>query len=140
MSLIDEAASATSGWPNWPVSAATHINGVAELHSELLKPRSSGFQRDLAGEVRECDQRGDSAPMGGSRQSGPDLTHHRVGSANEWIPDPDRLRELEQFVDDDEFRAEWMNVAARHQGAAGGLHSARRRACRSSLRQCLTFR
>ena len=48
------------------------VNGVAALHSELLKQTVlQGLRRAVAGAVPQRDQRRDAAPLPGARQSGP---------------------------------------------------------------------
>ena len=65
-------ASATCAWRTWPCVGSHAINGVAALHSELLKSDVlQRLRRAVAGEVQQQDQRRDAAPLAGARQSAP---------------------------------------------------------------------
>ena len=75
------------------------INGVAELHTELLKTNPRRFLRAVAGEVLQQDQRRDAAAL--DVLSNPrltDLLSSRLGAG--WIHDLEKLRRLEPMADD----------------------------------------
>ncbi len=56
----------------------SHVNGVAELHSQLLKDVTlKNFSDVLPGQVHQRDQRRDSASLRQARQPAPVRPHHR---------------------------------------------------------------
>jgi starch phosphorylase len=68
MSLIDEDGASRCAWRTWRSSAAS-INGVAALHSELLKQTVlRDFARDVARAVQQQDQRRHAAALAGCWQ------------------------------------------------------------------------
>ena len=81
MSIIQEHPSGPCGWPTWPPSVGAKVNGVAELHSQLLRDNVlSRLLRPLAGEVHQRHQRRHPAPVHPAGQPGavrPDHRHHR---------------------------------------------------------------
>ena len=60
-------------WPTWRRSAAMAVNGVAELHSRLLRDITlAGLRRIVAREVPEQDERRHAASFRAAGQSRPD--------------------------------------------------------------------
>ena len=91
------AASATCAWRNLACVGSHAINGVAALHTELLKQRRAArLPRAVAGEVQQQDQRRHAAPLArcsatrGSRGLITDAHRRRLGHATST-----ELRELE---------------------------------------------
>ena len=71
---------------NLSVYVSSSVNGVAQIHSELLKRDSSpGLVRLLSGAVPEQDQYITPSPLAGAEQSGADGVHP-VGDWR-WVPD-----------------------------------------------------
>jgi len=95
-------------------SAGSHaINGVAALHTELLKSSVLGDFYALAPEKFSNKTNG-VTPRRWMVLSNPRLTRMlcaRLGHG--WIYDLDKLRRLEPLVDDAEFRHDWR-AARRH--------------------------
>ena len=87
LSLIDEAGERYVRMAHLASVGSHAINGVAALHSELLKSDVlSDFAEAVAGEVLQQDQRRDAAALDGALQSAPRALHHathrrRAGSA-----------------------------------------------------------
>jgi len=107
LSLIDESGERYvphgQSPPRW---AANAVNGVAELHSELLKQdvmrglsRSSGRHKFL-----QQDERRHAAPLA-SRLAKPAPSPHSSPKrlARGWLTNLERLREIEPFVNDAQF-------------------------------------
>jgi starch phosphorylase len=87
-----------------------HINGVAMLHSELLK---SQVLRDFytIWPDKFVNVTNGVTPRRWVALSNPELASlisHRIGDG--WIRDLEKLRDLERHVDDADFRADWMKV------------------------------
>jgi starch phosphorylase len=86
------------------------INGVAQLHSELLKRT---VLRDFAELWPEkfCNVTNGVTPRRFVALSNPDLTKLITGRIGDnWVRDLKQLRNLEQFADDPEFQRQWREV------------------------------
>ena len=110
MSLIDESNGRQIRMANLASVASFAINGVAELHSQLLRDLTL---RDFAEMYPDRFQNKTNgvSPRRFMKMANPklcDLISSRIGDG--WINDMERLRDLEQFVDDTEFRHEWRAV------------------------------
>ena len=110
MSLIDETGEKYVRMANLACVGSFAINGVAELHTELLK-------RDVLSDFYELFPTKFSNKTNGvtprrfivlSNPSLADLISGRIGDA--WITNLDELRKLEDFLNDDDFRAAWSGV------------------------------
>jgi starch phosphorylase len=92
-------------------SVGSHtINGVAELHSELLKQT---VLRDFAELWPEkfCNVTNGVTPRRFVAVSNPGLTQlitARIGDG--WLQNPAKLRQLEPLADDAEFQQQWRDV------------------------------
>jgi starch phosphorylase len=86
------------------------INGVAALHSDLLKASTLKDFYELWPE-RFSNKTNGVTPRRFLALSNPGLRtllDSTIGDG--WLTDLDRLRGLEAFIDDDEFRQQWRNV------------------------------
>jgi starch phosphorylase len=110
MSLIDERDQKYVRMAYLACVGSHHINGVAELHTELVK-------RDLLRDFYEMwpekfvNVTNGVTPrrwvaLSNPRQSA--LTTSKLGDG--WVKDLDELHGLEQFANDGNFRAEWRKV------------------------------
>ncbi|MGH7723923.1 MAG: glycogen/starch/alpha-glucan phosphorylase [Candidatus Eiseniibacteriota bacterium] len=110
MSLIDESGERSVRMAHLACVGSHAVNGVARLHTELLKTQ---VLRDFA-ELwpdRFLNRTNGVSPRRFLLLSNPDLSRliaSRIGAA--WIRDLDRLRELEPHAEDPEFREEWRKV------------------------------
>jgi glycogen phosphorylase len=117
MSLIDETGERYVRMANLATVGSHHVNGVAELHSDLLRQT---VMRDFAGIWPEkfCNITNGVTPRRFVALSNPPLTRlitSRIGDG--WLKDLYQLRELERFADDTIFRQQWNVVkliAKRH--------------------------
>ena len=110
LSLIDESGERYVRMANLATVGSHHVNGVAELHSELLRQT---VMRDFAELWPEkfCNVTNGVTPRRFMAVSNPPLTQlitERIG--DDWLRDLDQLRKLEAFVDDAEFRRQWREV------------------------------
>jgi starch phosphorylase len=110
MSLIDETGERFVRMANLATVGSHSVNGVARLHSDLLKQT---VLRDFAELWPEkfCNVTNGVTPrrfMAVSNRSLAELITSRIGDC--WLKDLDRLRGLEQFADDPEFQQQWRQV------------------------------
>ena len=110
LSLIDESGPRYVRMAHLACVGSHRINGVAQLHSELLKQT---VLRDFAELWPEkfCNVTNGVTPRRFVGLSNPSLTKlitSRVG--DNWLRDLNELRKLEPFADDAEFQAQWREV------------------------------
>jgi len=110
MSLIEEGGVKRVRMANLAVVGSHKVNGVAELHSELLERT---VLRDFAGlwPDRFCNVTNGVTPRRFLRLANPTLASlldETVGAA--WITDLARLEALEPHADDPAFRERWRAV------------------------------
>lgn len=110
MSLVGESGERHVRMANLAAVGSHHVNGVAELHSKLLKQY---VMRDFA-EMwpgKFCNITNGVTPRRFVARSNPPLAQLLTGSIGEgWLTDLYKLRELEIFVDNDGFRQQWREV------------------------------
>ena len=110
VSLIDESGERYVRMANLACVGSHSINGVAALHTELLKSEVLNDFYSLWPE-KFVNVTNGVTPRRWVALSNPDLTSlvtRRIG--DQWIRDLERLRDLERYIDDPEFRADWMRV------------------------------
>ncbi|HEV8423030.1 MAG TPA: glycogen/starch/alpha-glucan phosphorylase [Chthoniobacterales bacterium] len=110
LSLIDESGGRYVRMANLAVVGSHAVNGVAELHSELLK---ATVLRDFAELWPEkfCNVTNGVTPRRFVALSNPKLSElitKRIGDS--WLKNLDRLRDLEKFADEEQFQQEWRKV------------------------------
>src|SRR6185437_14453712 len=111
MSLIQEVPERRVRMANLAVIGSFAVNGVAELQSRLLAQTTLRDFADLwPGKFLNVTN--GVSPRRFLRLANPRLSAlitARLGS-EQWLTDLDRLRELEAFTDDAEFREQWREV------------------------------
>jgi starch phosphorylase len=110
MSLIDESGERFVRMAHLATVGSHRINGVARLHSELLKRT---VLRDFAELWPEkfCNVTNGVTPRRFVAVSNPPLAEliaSRIGLG--WLHDLDQLRRLEPLADDPEFQQQWRGV------------------------------
>jgi glycogen phosphorylase len=110
LSLIDESGPRCVRMAHLACVGSHMINGVAQLHSELLKQT---VLRDFAElwPKKFCNVTNGVTPRRFVAVSNPDLTRlitARIGDG--WLQDLTRLRQLEPLADDAEFQQQWRDV------------------------------
>ena len=110
MSLIDEAGGRFVRMAHLACVGSHTINGVAQLHSDLLKQTVLRDFYELWPE-KFCNVTNGVTPRRFMAVSNPGLTDlitNRIGAG--WLSNLDRLRELEPLVEDVGFQQEWLAV------------------------------
>jgi starch phosphorylase len=110
MSLIGEDGGKNVRMAHLATVGSHAINGVAALHSELLKASVLKDFYELWPE-RFSNKTNGVTPRRFLALSNPglrELLDRTIGEG--WLTDLDRLRRLEPFVDDASFRAQWRDV------------------------------
>lgn len=110
MSLIDETGERYLRMAHLACAGCHAVNGVASLHTELLKSTVLRDFYEFSPEKFSNITNG-VTPRRWMVLSNPGLTHlitRRIGEG--WIRDLAELRRLEQFTDDEEFREDWRRV------------------------------
>lgn len=110
LSLIDESGERYIRMANLACSGSHAINGVAALHSELLKETVLKDFYDLEPEKFSNKTNG-VTPRRWMVLSNPQLTRlldEKIG--DKWIKHLDELKKLEAFVEDASFRQQWRQI------------------------------
>jgi glycogen phosphorylase len=110
MSIIEEAGEKFVRMAYLACVGSKHINGVAELHTQLLK---NELLRDFYGLWPEkfINVTNGVTPRRWLAVANPEqakLMTTKIG--HDWITDLDHLKRLEAFADDSAFRAEWRKM------------------------------
>ena len=110
MSIIEEGPEPQVRMANLACVGSFSINGVAELHSKLLREHTlRDFAEYTPGKFKNITN--GVTPRRFMKLSNPRLSKlitSKVGAG--WLKDLERLRELEAFVDDAAFREAWRDV------------------------------
>jgi starch phosphorylase len=110
LSLVDENGEKYVRMAHLAALGSHAINGVAELHTELLKSHVLHDFYELTPEKFSNKTNG-VTPRRWMVLANPGLTHlltARLGSG--WIHDLDKLRRLEPFAEDRELHEEWKAI------------------------------
>ena len=110
LSLIDESGPRYVRMAHLASVGSHTINGVAQLHSDLLKQT---VLRDFAELEPEkfCNVTNGVTPRRFVAVSNPGLTQLITGHVGDgWLRDLSRLRRLESLADDVEFQGQWRDV------------------------------
>jgi starch phosphorylase len=121
LSLIDESGERYVRMAHVASVGSHAINGVASLHSELLK---RDVLRDFAAlwPERFSNKTNGVTPRRWMVLSNPRLSHcitQRIGDG--WMRDLSQLRRLEGLADDADFRAEWRQIKHANKAALSGF-------------------
>jgi glycogen phosphorylase len=121
LSLIDEGGPRYVRMAHLACVGSHRINGVARLHSELLKQT---VLRDFA-ELwpdKFCNVTNGVTPRRFVALSNPGLTkliNSRIG--DNWLRDLNQLRKLEPFADDPELQQQWREVKLANKGRLAAI-------------------
>src|SRR4051812_37606862 len=110
LSLIDESGGRSVRMANLATVGSHAVNGVAELHSELLKETVLKDFAELWPE-KFCNVTNGVTPRRFIALSNPGLTGLITGRIGDgWLQDLNKLRQLETLTDDLEFQEQWRAV------------------------------
>ena len=110
MSIIDETGSKFVRMAHLACVGSKHINGVAELHTQLLKTELLRDFHDMW-PGKFINVTNGVTPRRWLAVSNPEqstLMTSKIG--NKWISNLDQLRQLETCAEDSAFRGEWRKV------------------------------
>jgi glycogen phosphorylase len=110
MSIIDESGERYVRMAHLAAVASHHVNGVAQLHSDLLKRTVLQDFAQLWPE-KFCNVTNGVTPRRFLAMTNAGLAHlitERIG--DDWLRDLYKLRQLEAFVEDAEFQRQWHEV------------------------------
>jgi starch phosphorylase len=110
MSIIEETGSKFVRMAHLACVGSKHINGVAELHTQLLKTELLRDFHDMW-PGKFINVTNGVTPRRWLAVSNPEqstLMTSKIG--NKWISDLDQLKQLETCADDSAFRGEWRRV------------------------------
>jgi starch phosphorylase len=110
MSLIDEAGEKSVRMANLACVGSHAVNGVAELHTKLLTANTLHDFYEMSPEKFSNKTNG-VTPRRWMLLSNPRLSAlitEKIGDS--WITDLNKLRQLEDFVDDADFLSRWRQV------------------------------
>lgn len=110
LSIIEEGAEKQIRMANLACIGSHTVNGVAELHSELLKTRvMPDFHELWPGKF--VNKTNGVTPRRWMLLSNPKLSQfitHKIG--HNWVTNLDELTKLEEFIEDDEFLKKWERI------------------------------
>ena len=110
MSLIDESGGRYVRMANLATAGSHHVNGVARLHSDLLRQTVMYDFAELWPE-KFCNVTNGVTPRRFVAVSNPGLTKLISGRIGDnWLHDLDQLRKLEPMADELSFRQQWQEV------------------------------
>jgi len=121
LSLIEEGAPQQIRMAYLAVVGSHTVNGVAALHTELLKKHLfATFHALYPGKIQ--NKTNGITPRRWLKACNPELSFlidQKIG--NEWPGDLDRLRELENYADDPDFQQEFMAIKRRNKERLAAL-------------------
>ncbi len=121
MSLIEEGPEKYVRMANLACVGSSHINGVARLHTQLLKKLVlKDFHRYWPDRIINITN--GVTPRRWIGVANPGLTALITEAIGEgWLGDLDRLKKLEPFAEDAAFRDKWCQVKRRHKEEVAAL-------------------
>ncbi len=121
LSLIDETGGRCVRMANLATVGGHHVNGVAALHSDLLRRTVLHDFAELWPE-KFCNVTNGVTPRRFVALSNPGLARLITGHIGEgWLSDLTRLRKLEAFADDGLFQKQWREVKLDNKRRLGAL-------------------
>ena len=141
MSLIDEAGDKRVRMAHLATVGSHAVNGVAALHSTLLRQTVLRDFAELWPErFRNVTNGVTPAALRGAEQPGAGAAARRDGRRRTGSPTCRGSRDLEALAGDAAFQERWRRVKRDEQGGAGAPHSRAHRRGRRSRTRCSTSR
>jgi glycogen phosphorylase len=125
MSIIEEGPERMVRMAHLATVASTKVNGVAELHSQLLRETVLHDFAEMWPD-RFTNVTNGVTPRRFMKLANPrlsDLITDTVGEG--WLTDLDRLKGLDQYAEDPDFQARWREVKQANKARLAGLLEAR---------------
>jgi len=121
MSLIDETGERYVRMAGLACVGSSHINGVARLHTQLLKDQVLKDYHCLWPD-KIINITNGVTPRRWMGVSNPKLTALITEAVGEgWLNDMEKLSDLEPFADDASFREKWYQIKRGHKEQVAGL-------------------
>ena len=125
MSIIEEGPERMVRMAHLATVASAHVNGVAALHSQLLRDTVLKDFAEMYPE-RFTNVTNGVTPRRFLKLSNPRLSDLITESVGEgWLTDLERISGLEQFADDPEFQERWRAVKLANKAELAGILEAR---------------
>ena len=112
VSIIEESLPKMVRMAYLAIVGSHRVNGVAELHSELLRTSLFKDFTTVYGNEKFINVTNGVTPRRWMHQANPQLSaliSKKLGG-DKWITDLDQLKRLEAFVDNAAFRREWEEI------------------------------
>ncbi|RIB20585.1 Glycosyltransferase Family 35 protein [Gigaspora rosea] len=112
LSIIEEATPQFVRMAHLAIVGSHQVNGVAELHSNLIKTTIFKDFVKFYGSEKFTNVTNGITPRRWLHQANPklgDLITEVIGS-KDWLKDLSSLSKLEKFADDKEFKKQWVTV------------------------------
>eukprot|EP00834_Sanchytrium_tribonematis_P005983 NODE_404_length_8016_cov_1.092965.p1 type:complete len:802 gc:universal NODE_404_length_8016_cov_1.092965:6267-3862(-) len=112
MSIIEEGMPQHVRMAHLAIIGSHKVNGVAALHSELVKNKIFKEFSDFFGESKFTNVTNGVTPRRWINQSNPalaDLITEKVGD-DSWITELSKLKVLEKFAEDPKFQTKWAEI------------------------------
>ena len=120
MSLIEEGSTKQVRMAYLAIAGSHSVNGVAQVHSELIKSELVPDFHELWPDRFNCKTNGVTPPRW--LLANPPLAELITESlGNSWVTDLDQLRGLESLVGNAPFRERFRTVKRRQQATPGAL-------------------
>ncbi|MCP4752022.1 MAG: glycogen/starch/alpha-glucan phosphorylase [Proteobacteria bacterium] len=121
MSIVEESNPRNIRMAHLAIVGSFSVNGVAELHSRLLRENLFHEFYELFPEKFNNKTNG-ITPRRWLKKANPklsDLITRKIGTG--WVKNLEKLRELEAFAEDEEFIAEWQTVKTENKRQLAGI-------------------
>jgi len=112
VSIIEESQPQVVRMAYLAIIGSKKVNGVAELHSDLIKSTIFSDFVKVFGPDKFTNVTNGITPRRWLHQANrklSDLISHKLGG-HDFLKHLDKLKDLEKFVDDKAFRDEWMDI------------------------------
>ena len=110
-SLIEEGEVKMVKMANLCILACKHVNGVAELHTEILK-NNIFYQMNQEFPNKIVNITNGVTPRRWIHCANPELSalYSAYLKEDKWLCDLNLIRALEKFIDDPEFTTKWQDI------------------------------
>lgn len=112
MSIIEEGPQQQVRMAHLAIVGSHHVNGVAAIHSSLLRQVVFRDFADFYGEEKFGNKTNGITPRRWLHQANPRLSRHisEALGGDAWLTDLDELQRLKPLADDPAFVRSWMDI------------------------------